>query len=50
MEIEVDIQLEDGELVIELVDADSLVVIGRGTLDLDELKEALDDYDSTSRP
>jgi hypothetical protein len=45
MELEVEIYLEDGQMVIELIDANSYIIVGRGTLDLDELKDALDDTD-----
>ena len=45
MELEVEIYLEDGQMVIELIDVSSYIIVGRGTLDLDELKDALDDTD-----
>lgn len=46
MDYELEITIEDGALVIEIVNED-FIIIGRGQLDLSELKEALDGLEET---
>lgn len=43
MDMEIDIEVEDGELIITLVDSNTLLPIAVGSIDLLTLKEALED-------